>query len=56
MNRSAWFLSTFALIPTLLGMAVGQWLRALIPEAQFRTGVHVLLLLLAANLIRKAAT
>ena len=55
MARSAWFLSAFALIPTLLGMAAGQWLRGRIPEARFRTGVHVLLLLLAANLIRKAA-
>lgn len=55
MDRSAWFFLTFALIPTLIGMRAGQFLRGRIPEARFRTGVHVLLLLLASNLIRTGA-
>ena len=54
MNGPAWLLSAFALIPTLVGMLAGQALRGRISEARFRTGVHILLLLLAANLIRKA--
>lgn len=52
MDAAGWLLSALALLPTLLGMAFGQWLRPRIPEARFRTGVYVLLLLLAANLIR----
>ncbi len=56
MGPSAWLLSAFALIPTLLGMAAGGWLRGRIPESWFRSGVHLLLLLLAANLIRKGVT
>ncbi len=56
MGPSAWLLSAFALIPTLLGMAAGGWLRGRIPENRFRSGVHLLLLLLAANLIRKGVT
>lgn len=53
MDGAAWLLSALALLPTLLGMAVGQWLRGQIPQGRFRTGVYLLLLLLAANLIRK---
>ena len=53
MNGCAWLLSAFAVVPTLVGMLAGQALRGRISEGSFRTGVHVLLLLLAANLIRK---
>ena len=53
MNGSAWLLSTFAVVPTLIGLFAGQALRSRISEVRFRTGVHVVLLLLAANLIRK---
>ena len=53
-NGSTLLLSAFALVPTLVGMFAGQALRGRISEHRFRTGVHVLLLLLAANLIRKA--
>ena len=42
-------------IIVVIGMRAGQFLRGRIPEARFRTGVHVLLLLLAANLIRTGA-
>ena len=54
MTGEAWLLSTLALAPTLLGMALGRWCRDRIPSARFRQGVYVLLVLLGLNLIRKA--
>lgn len=53
MTGTAWTLSAIALAPTLLGMAIGQGLRGRVPEAKFRTGVYIMLILLAANLVRK---
>jgi hypothetical protein len=56
MTATAWGLSGLALLPTLLGMALGRWLGRRISEDKFRTGVYILLLILAANLIRKGLT
>ena len=53
MTQEAWTLSALALAPTLVGMVIGQNLRGRVPEAKFRTGVYLVLIVLAANLIRK---
>jgi len=53
MTQEAWTLSALALAPTLVGMVIGQKLRGRVPEAKFRTGVYLVLIVLAANLIRK---
>ena len=53
MNADAWILSAIAVPPILVGMVIGQWLRGRIPEAQFRTAIYIILILLSANLIRK---
>ena len=43
--------STLALVPALLGMLVGQWIRQRISAAMFRTCFFVGLLLLGAHLV-----
>lgn len=53
MTADAWILSASAVPPILVGMVIGQWLRGRIPEAQFRTAIYIILILLSANLIRK---
>jgi uncharacterized membrane protein YfcA len=47
-------LSSTALIPTLLGMAFGQWVRDRLSQALFRKVVYVSLLILGMNLIFKS--
>jgi uncharacterized membrane protein YfcA len=47
-------LSSAALIPTLLGMAFGQWVRDRLSQALFRKVVYVSLLILGMNLIFKS--
>lgn len=47
-------LSLLLVAPVLAGMAVGRRLRSLIPEERFRVAIMVMLLLIAANLVRKA--
>ncbi len=46
--------SALALIPTLLGMAAGSWLRARVSEELFRRWVWIGMIVLGLNLIRKA--
>ncbi len=46
--------SALALIPTLVGMAAGSWLRARISEVLFRRWVWIGLIVLGLNLVRKA--
>ena len=53
MNADALILSAIAVPPILVGMVIGQWLRGRIPEAQFRTAIYIILILLSAKLIRK---
>ena len=50
MDRAAIILSSFALGPTLLGMAVGIWLRQRISQDLFRRIVSLSLLILGAKL------
>lgn len=45
--------STLALIPTLFGIAVGQWLRQRIDQARFRHLLLVALVFLGTNLLRR---
>ena len=47
-------LSALALIPTVIGMAAGSWLRARISEAVFRRWVWIGMIFLGLNLMRKA--
>lgn len=51
MNERALFLSAIALVPTLLGMAFGQWVRDRLSQTLFRKIVYVFLLILGFNLI-----
>jgi uncharacterized membrane protein YfcA len=53
MTEKAWILSAIAVPPILIGMTVGQWLRGRIPDTKFRTAVYLILIVLAANLVRK---
>ena len=53
MNADVLILSAIAVPPILVGMVIGQWLRGRIQEAQFRTAIYIILILLSANLIRK---
>ena len=46
--------SALASIPTLLGLWVGSLLRRRVPEARFRKVLVVVLLLIAANLLRQS--
>ncbi len=46
--------SLLLVAPVLLGMAVGRRLRGLIPEDRFRLVIMLMLLVIAANLVRKA--
>lgn len=48
--------SALALVPTLLGMAAGAWLRSRVSEAAFRRWVWVGMIVLGLNLLRKALT
>ncbi|NKB56557.1 MAG: TSUP family transporter [Alphaproteobacteria bacterium] len=50
LGSQALMLSSFALIPTLLGMTFGQWVRGRLSQALFRKIVYVFLLLLGLNL------
>jgi uncharacterized membrane protein YfcA len=54
LDASAMRLSAFALAPTLVGMALGQWVRDRLSQALFRKCVYVFLLILGLNLIRNA--
>lgn len=47
-------LSMFALIPTMLGMAFGQWIRDRLSQMLFRRFVYGFLFILGLNLIRKS--
>jgi len=53
MTGEAWILSAIAVPPILAGMTVGQWLRGRITDTKFRTAVFIILIVLAANLVRK---
>jgi hypothetical protein len=53
LGRSELLLSALALVPTMLGMAVGTWLRGRISQSTFNGLLGVSLLLLGLNLIRK---
>jgi hypothetical protein len=46
-------LSCIALVPTLAGMAFGQWVRDRLSQVLFRKVVYGLLLILGANLVYK---
>ena len=46
--------SLLLVAPVLLGMALGRRLRGLIPEESFRLVIMLMLLVIAANLVRKA--
>ena len=54
LNATTAAISALALIPTLLGMAAGTWLRARVSEALFRRWVWIGMIVLGLNLIRKA--
>jgi uncharacterized membrane protein YfcA len=54
LDATAASISALALIPTLLGMAGGSWLRARISEALFRRWVWIGMIVIGLNLIRKA--
>ncbi len=54
LNATTAAVSALALIPTLLGMAAGSWLRARVSEALFRRWVCIGMIVLGLNLIRKA--
>jgi uncharacterized membrane protein YfcA len=47
-------MSLLAVIPTLAGTLVGTWIRSRIDEALFRKTVAIALLVIGANLVRKA--
>ena len=53
-GTQAILLSAFALLPTLLGMAFGQWIRDRLSQSLFRKFVFVFLLILGLNLIQKS--
>ena len=53
-GAQAILLSSFALVPTLLGMAFGQWIRDRLSQSLFRKFVFVFLLILGLNLIQKS--
>ena len=46
--------SLLLVLPVLLGMALGRRLRGLIPEESFRLVIMLMLLVISANLVRKA--
>jgi len=54
LNDQQLLLSGIALIPTLLGMAFGQWVRDRLSQALFRKVVYVFLLILGMNLVFKS--
>ena len=54
LDATAATVSALVLIPTLLGMAAGSWLRAKISEALFRRWVWIGMIVLGLNLVRKA--
>ncbi len=54
LNATTAAISALALIPTLLGMAAGSWLRARVSEALFRRWVWIGMIVLGLNLVRKA--
>lgn len=53
-GTQAILLSSFALVPTLLGMAFGQWIRDRLSQSLFRKFVFAFLLILGLNLIWKS--
>jgi len=53
LDGRAVLLSCIALMPTLAGMAFGQWIRDRLSQALFRKVVYGLLLVLGANLVYK---
>ncbi len=53
LDGRAWLMSGAALIPTLAGMAFGQWMRDRLSQSLFRRIVYGLLLVLGANLVYK---
>jgi uncharacterized protein len=54
LDASAMRLSAFALAPTIIGMALGQWVRDRLSQVLFRKFVFVFLFILGLNLIRNA--
>ena len=54
LDRSMLQLSALAVVPTLAGTFVGTWIRGRIDEARFRKLVAIALLVIGANLVRKA--
>lgn len=54
LDRSMLQLSALAVVPTLAGTFVGTWIRGRIDEARFRKLVALALLVIGANLVRKA--
>jgi len=56
LDATASAISALALIPTLIGIACGSWLRARVSEALFRRWVWIGMIVLGLNLMRKALT
>ena len=54
LDATAAAISALALIPTLIGMAAGSWLRVKVSEALFRRWVWIGMIVLGLNLVRKA--
>ncbi len=54
LGRDEAALSLILVVPVLIGMALGRRLRGLIPEERFRLAIMIMLLLISANLVRKA--
>ena len=53
LDRNILTISSLAIVPSVIGMAAGQWLRGRLSQERFRTCVFVFLLLIGLNLIRK---
>lgn len=54
LDGRAVMLSLLAVIPTLIGVFAGTWLRRRVDETLFRRTVAIALLVIGANLVRKA--
>jgi uncharacterized membrane protein YfcA len=53
LDRNILIISSLAIIPSVIGMAAGQWLRGRLSQQRFRTWLFVFLLAIGLNLIRK---
>jgi uncharacterized membrane protein YfcA len=54
LDQEVLLFSVLALVPALVGLAIGTWIRDRIPQAVFRTCIFLGLLLIGLNLIRKS--